>query len=449
MKSTNISIRNSVVNGDNYDINLYFEIAGNASYLRIGDIVTDSSSNKYTILSFNDSSTSLFTDGELVTVSGTILPTSSDEYNSTIETSDAADLSPDVAWEAMISNVETTIPAYYYNVTIGNIVTSDNGSGTADVDDLLIDGNGNVFIITTAIADNIIVVRELKEEGIAPGNNLRCFISRPKPEGSLLPQTLLERLETPVVRDKILNLNSIYIWNNRGVKVNDDIENVTNITFTGATITEAGDAWNGGKSIEVTIESTGEGVQGPQGATGADGEEFVGSQGVQGPQGVQGSTVLEDGQVFAAVYNADIDNVVSSIVVYTNREIWATGTSYDKGDYVYAINTDGKYSSYFVVNATYPYVSTIEPRTDTDHWIEMSVGLNENVITFTNSDLNVGVYTISNLTNRVKPTIISDSGIVKEPDEISFEENNSLYNCLIDLSSQGTLSGTWSVIYLK
>lgn len=476
MKTTNISIRNSIVSGENYNLNIYFEIAGDANYLRIGDIITDSLSNKFTVISFENSATTLFQNGGLVTVSGSLLPTSNEAYNSTINSVNIPDFTPTVAWEAMISNVVISVPAYHYIITIGNIVTSDNGAGIANVDDLLIDGAGNVYIITTAINNNIVTVKELNELGIAPINNLRCFISRPQPEGSLLPQSLLERLETPVVRDKILNINSIYIWKNRGVKINENLENVTNITFDGAIIEESGNAWNGGKSVKVTV-SGGSGTQGPQGVDGTQGafgndgvagpqgndgvqgingvDGIQGSQGingidgVQGPQGIQGSTLLEEGQVYPAVYGATIDSVIKSINLFNYQEKWVSGTSYNKSDYVLAINSSGKYSPFFVISAVYPYVSTIEPMTDTDHWLEMSLGLNEQTYSFTNSNLNVGVLTLSNIATTITPTVLNDSNIVVVPDSVRFVVNGSGYDCIIDLTSQGTISGTWKIMYLS
>ncbi len=54
-----------------------------------------------------------------------------------------------------------------------------------------------------------------------------------------------------------------------------------------------------------------------------------------------------------------------------NRKNWATGTTYNPGDYVAATSTTSSEKSlYFLIDAA-PYVSNTEPKSDLDHWLEL------------------------------------------------------------------------------
>lgn len=55
-----------------------------------------------------------------------------------------------------------------------------------------------------------------------------------------------------------------------------------------------------------------------------------------------------------------------------NRSNWVTGTTYNPGDYVAATATASSSKSlYFLIDAV-PYVSSIEPKSDLTHWLELS-----------------------------------------------------------------------------
>ncbi len=54
-----------------------------------------------------------------------------------------------------------------------------------------------------------------------------------------------------------------------------------------------------------------------------------------------------------------------------NRSNWATGTTYNPGDYVAATSTTSSAKSlYFLIDAA-PYVSNTEPKSDLTHWLEL------------------------------------------------------------------------------
>lgn len=54
-----------------------------------------------------------------------------------------------------------------------------------------------------------------------------------------------------------------------------------------------------------------------------------------------------------------------------NRSNWATGTTYNPGDYVAATSTTSSAKSlYFLIDAA-PYVSNTEPKSDSTHWLEL------------------------------------------------------------------------------
>lgn len=71
-------------------------------------------------------------------------------------------------------------------------------------------------------------------------------------------------------------------------------------------------------------------------------------------------------------------------------------------------------------------------------------GINGHSETFVDGDLSTGVLTVThNLNQKVVPVIIADNNDnVVEPDNIDFTGVNT---CDIDLTSQGTLTGTWTV----
>lgn len=52
-----------------------------------------------------------------------------------------------------------------------------------------------------------------------------------------------------------------------------------------------------------------------------------------------------------------------------NRSYWASGTTYNPNDFVFAIGTSGG-NTLFIFRGTDAYVSTTEPLQDSDHWIE-------------------------------------------------------------------------------
>ncbi|HOU73980.1 MAG TPA: tail fiber domain-containing protein, partial [Tenuifilum sp.] len=73
-----------------------------------------------------------------------------------------------------------------------------------------------------------------------------------------------------------------------------------------------------------------------------------GAQGPQGPEGPQGPAGTG----------------------LNNRGDWVSGTTYDPGDYVFALNTGGTANSMWILEGTSPYLSTLQPRLDPDHWVE-------------------------------------------------------------------------------
>ncbi|MCB9001670.1 MAG: collagen-like protein [Bacteroidales bacterium] len=54
----------------------------------------------------------------------------------------------------------------------------------------------------------------------------------------------------------------------------------------------------------------------------------------------------------------------------TNKGNWVSGTTYDPGDYVFALNSGGTANSMWIVEASLSFTSTVEPRDDSSNWIE-------------------------------------------------------------------------------
>ena len=159
--------------GGIYTFQLFFQSAGLAPYLRVGDIVTDLSSNQYQVTTWA-TSPSDFGSGTVVTttfITSDVLPTASVGFDSLVETSGQQDVRPVVQTPGSIFNItlfsgqnaEYTLEASWTTVSEGN---------KAVVGDRIVDSLGKEFEITfldTGQFSDPFRMKEVENEGIAPG----------------------------------------------------------------------------------------------------------------------------------------------------------------------------------------------------------------------------------------------------------------------------------------
>ena len=99
------------------------------------------------------------------------------------------------------------------------------------------------------------------------------------------------------------------------------------------------------------------GEPGIQGAIGPKGE-----QGIQGPPGPKGDT-------------GDAGTGLA------NKGSWTSGTTYNPGDYVFALNTAQTANSMWIVKASAAFASSTEPRLDLSNWVEFQAPKGEQGLT--------------------------------------------------------------------
>ncbi len=117
---------------------------------------------------------------------------------------------------------------------------------------------------------------------------------------------------------------------------------------TGATGTTGAAGNTGATGPQGSAGPTGPtGVQGSVGPTGGTGPQgFIGPTGLQGPQGNPGTGL-------------------------TNRGAWASSTTYNPGDYVFAPSSANPLvNAMWIVQNASSFVSTIQPASDTLNWVE-------------------------------------------------------------------------------
>jgi hypothetical protein len=98
-----------------------------------------------------------------------------------------------------------------------------------------------------------------------------------------------------------------------------------------------------------------------------DGISIIGAQGIQGEQGQEGPVGLQGPQ---GEQGPEGPQGPAGIGL-NNKGAWATGTTYESGDYVFAPSlADENINSMWICQATAPFESSMEPKLDDTNWVE-------------------------------------------------------------------------------
>jgi hypothetical protein len=268
MKSRPVAIQTPTSSGGGvYECQIYFELASYANLIRVGDILTDSVSNEYTITGFYNpstpsetNSTHLFADGwnlELQFVTTDTTPVEDVDYDSSIASPVIADYSPEVAWSSIAGNGAFSIPAYHYVCDLAQDVLTDPGSGEVLAGYYFVDNGGSIYEIVEVISPSGPITVKLyditeSDESNIPSSGLG-FTYKPTKNAIGISQAQYFRMDQ-TARDNANNIEKGLLWENRGVEISINSNNYKNITkldvegleFLGTTIS----GWNGGSELQ-------------------------------------------------------------------------------------------------------------------------------------------------------------------------------------------------------
>lgn len=301
MLPTKLWIFNPQANGGGeYQIEGYFESSSLASFLAVGDVITDANSNKYEVTGWSGQPASN-SDGNVIVahfITTDVLPAEDTGYNSTVETPGQMNFRAEVQSVGDIFS-STLYSGQDYEYSLQVSWQQPGEANKAVVGDHFIDRTGNSFEITFLDPidkfDIPIRAREILKEGIAPVLG-EAFLYRPSDYSQSYQGMWLNQIAEDNIRNR-------------------DVQRVDEF------LVPTGPSGGGGGFTGLQGFTGAQGVTGPQGATGIQGETGLqGATGLQGLAGVQGLTGIQ-GETGSQGVTGASTNYVSEVIYLNSGQI--------------------------------------------------------------------------------------------------------------------------------
>jgi len=264
-----------------YECALYLTPPSAVSQVRVGDILTDTSANEYSVFGFfnpsipaQDETTNLFQDGwtvKLNWITANVLPAADTGYDSSIESPVIPSYLPDVSWGAFASNIVTSIPAYTYQCDLSVNSSGDPGAGSVAVDYFMVDFDGNIYRIIQVISvssPTTVRLYDINELPNNPPSSNLGYVYQPKRGSTIMSQAKYYVLDQ-AARDKANNIEKAVAWEHRGLELQIGQSTYTNVTKLDVTnmthISDATNGWQGGIDLLSETEGANKIIQGQSG----------------------------------------------------------------------------------------------------------------------------------------------------------------------------------------
>jgi len=162
----------SSLGGGDYSLNLYFQNANLAQYVRIGDYLEDSTGNIYAVTTWSTYPSDFSSSGSITVhfVTTDVLPQVDAGYTSTFYTPDQEDVRPELRTSGTIGNVSLYLGQNYEYQMQASWLDAQEGSNAIEGDSI-VDSDGKEFTISNLEGDkfsSFFRVTETDKEGIAP-----------------------------------------------------------------------------------------------------------------------------------------------------------------------------------------------------------------------------------------------------------------------------------------
>lgn len=173
MLNTSIGILNpSSLGGGQYSLNIYFQDATKARYLRVGDYIKSSSGDRYEVITWNTYPSDFSSSGSVTTefVDNDVSPPADSGYNSLVYTPNQIDVNPFLRVGGGIGDI-SLYSGQNYEYTLTGAWDDGVEANKAQIGDNILDSNGKEFEITAFPGDKFndpFRVTEREKEGQAP-----------------------------------------------------------------------------------------------------------------------------------------------------------------------------------------------------------------------------------------------------------------------------------------